>query len=145
MNKKTKRIVSSILANAVIIISAFIVFLIFADICEPEKLYINASETGNIVFPATVLTIAAAGVYISYRAEGRSDAARGGIALAILPHAVIILSALFVVLAVTNHFNHAMDFLTSDISKAVLLVYATLSILMAFALLDCASDGRRRR
>ena len=139
-----KRTLTLILAGAVIIISCFLIILYFADVCVPEKMYINAAGTGRYLCPACVLSFAAAVVYLSYRLGGsESDAARGGLVLAVLPHAVIILSLLLEVLTVTNFFNHAMELLTSDISKSVMLVYATISLLMSAALCECAIWKRK--
>lgn len=137
---KIKRVLTAVLADLALIISAIIIFLCFIDICEPTQLYINATDTGNLLCPSCVVIFAGAVVYISYRlGDRRCAAARGGIVLGVLPHAVMVLSLLFEVLTVTNFFNHSMEFLTSDISKAVLLVYATLSLLMSLALIDCAA------
>lgn len=140
---KLKRILLIILANAGIVASAFLIFLFFADEIEPTKLYINATDTENVILPTCVLSFIASGVYLSYRRRGDSDAARGGIVLAALPHAVIITALLFLVLGVTNHFNHAMDFLTSELSKDMMLIYAILYLSLSLCLLDCISERRK--
>lgn len=140
---KIKRMIFTILADAGIILSAFLIFLVFADAVEPTKLYINASETGNYIFPLCIVSFASAVVYINIRWKGETERARSGIVFAALPHAVMILALLFLVLTVTNAFNHAMDFLTSDITKDVMTVYAVLSLLLSLELLDCASEMKK--
>ena len=134
-----RRALAAVLGAVIFIGSAVLVFLCLADACEPEEMYINATWTGNLLCPFCVLTFAGAVLYIGYRlGADPCDAAQGGIATAILPHAVIILSLLFEVLTVTNFFNHAMDLLTSDLSKSMLIIYAVLSLSLSALLSECA-------
>ena len=124
-----------VLAAAVAAASVYLLFLCFADACEPEKPFITATGTGIFLCPVCVLTFAAGVVYTIYRFRGdRVPSALGGISLGALPHAVMVLSLVTEVLTVTNFFNHAMEFLTSGISKLLFTVYAVLSLMLAAAL-----------
>ena len=46
----------------------------------------------------------------------------------ILPHALMILAALFLVLLVLNEFNPYMGFLSSDVSKLFLLAFCAVAL-----------------
>lgn len=134
---KMKEKLSAMLAAIALAISALIIFLYFADICEPTAFYINATNTGNLLCPACVLTFAAAVVMLFYKPDD--------VLGIILPHSVIVLSLTVEVLTVTNFFNHSMELITSDISKSLLLVYATLSALLSLSLLWRAFSERRKK
>ena len=134
-----------VLAAAVAAASLYLLFLCFADACEPEKPFITATGTGIFLCPVCVLTFAAGVVYTVYRFRGdRVPSALGGISLGALPHAVMVLSLVTEVLTVTNFFNHAMEFLTSGISKSLFTVYAVLSLMLAAALFGSALETRKR-
>ena len=134
-----RRVFAAILGAVIFFGSAALIFFCFADACEPEAMYINATRTGDLLCPFCVLTFAGAVMYIGYRLGAEPcDAAKGGVVLAALPHAVLILSLLIETLTVTNYFNHAMDLLTSELSKSVLMVYAVLSLALSVPLSECA-------
>ena len=46
----------------------------------------------------------------------------------LLPHAVVVLSGLFIILSIADRFNPTMNFINNDISKALLLLFALVSI-----------------
>lgn len=113
------------------------VALYFADVCEPTKFYINSSATGYFLCPACVSIFVSAVLSLTYEPRGVLDI--------VLPHAAIVLSLTVETLTVTNFFNHAMELLTSSISKSLIVVYATLSLLMSLSLLCRAISEIMRR
>ena len=141
---RIKNIFASVLAAVVLVIAGYVTVLCLSDASGDVGFRIT-SETGDILCPFAVMTFALSVVYICYRyGDTPCDAARGGILLAALPHAVLILSLLILTLAVTNFFNHSMEFLTSGLSKSVIIVYAVLSLGEAVCVLECSFSGRNR-
>ncbi len=134
---KMKDKLSAILAAITLAVSVGIIILYFADVCEPTAFYISATHTGNLLCPACVLILAAAVAALFYKPDDLLQI--------ILPHSVIVLSLTVEVLTVTNFFNHSMELITSDISKSLLLVYATLSALLSLALLWRAFSERGKK
>ncbi len=124
------------------IFSAYLLFLCFANAYDPTAMFINATDTGNLLCPMCALTFLCGVIYLvkRYRGPVPRGAARSA-ALMIIPHAVIVLSLTVEVLTVTNFYNHAMEFLTSGLSCVLLTVYAVLSLLLSTELIGGVRRG----
>lgn len=58
-------------------------------------------------------------------------------------HVSVVLSLMFIVFLVIDHYNSAMQFIDSDLSKALLMVFAICSLVNAYTLI--AQSLRRER
>lgn len=135
---KVKSWAISALAHIVGISSFYIILLYLADLEYPKLLLISA-KTGEILFPFCILSFTAGIVYLLIRIDGNGgEAAKGGLLLASLPHLSMIFSFLELTLVITNHYNHAMNFLTDDLSKVVMLFLAISTLMNAVCLHECA-------
>ena len=112
---------------AAVIIGAgafYLLLLCLSDLSGAKTFRITSAYTGSFLCPYSVLTFASA-LWTSVRIKN------GDALSAVLPHAVMVLSLLTETLTVTNFFNHAMEFLTSPLSKGVFIIYAVLSFELA--------------
>ena len=133
-----KKLLYNMLAHGTLIYSAFILFLYTADLLEPAKMYINAADTGKYLFIYCILAFTAAVFYVRFRINCIDcSAVSGGIVTALLPHTVIVLSLLTETLTITNRYNHSMSFITSDISKFVILLLSLSGAACALCLIQC--------
>ncbi|MGB4464785.1 MAG: hypothetical protein WBI55_01510 [Eubacteriales bacterium] len=135
---KIKSLAISALAHIVGIASFYLIFLYLTDLEYPKLLLISA-KTGKILFPFCILSFTAGIVYLLIRIDGNGgEASKGGLLLASLPHLSMIFSFLEITLVITNHHNHAMNFLTDDLSKVVMLFLVIISLMTAVCLHECA-------
>lgn len=135
---KVKSRAISALSHVVGIASFYLILLYLADLEYPKLLLISAS-TGKILFPFCILSFTAGIVYLLIRVDGNGgEAGKGGLLLAALPHLSMIFSFLEITLVITNHFNHAMNFLTDDLSGVVMLFLAIISLMTSVCLHEYA-------
>ena len=119
--------------------SAYVLLLYLSDASGSETFAVTSAHTGNVLCPVSALTLVAA-VYcvcLTFNAPF-------SLLMRALPNAVIVLSLLVETLTVTNFFNHAMELITSDLSCAVIAIYAALSLFMSAALFDAARSAGKR-
>ena len=137
-----KKILAAMLAAVVFVVAGYVTVMCLSDASGSQNFRVT-SDTGTLLCVFAVLTFSLSVVYICYRYGDRpDDAARGGILLAVLPHGVMILSLLIETLSVTNFFNHSMELLTSDLSVAVIIIYAVLSLCESVCVLECSLTRR---
>lgn len=136
-----RRIFKNVLAHASLIASLFIFVITLADAAQPEKLLINSSNTGTLLIVYCVIEISASVLHIGYSFRESS----GGLLQTVLPNAVIIMSLLMLTLSITNIFNRSMGFVTSDLSKLLILILSVTGIFMSLGLVDCVYRGEKNR
>lgn len=114
--------------------ACYFLLLCLADMSGERTFRVTSEYTGYFLCPYSALTFAAAFV-------AAIEKKAGGALLAVLPHAVLIMSLLVETMTVTNFFNHAMELLTSPLSKCVIIIYAVLSLELAVTV--AFGDGKK--
>ena len=125
-----KRILLELYSHVSLVFSVFMVLLLFLDASDSSQQYINSYDTGGIITAYCVL-IFAASVVCAAKNYGKAH----GVSF-ILPHITIVLSLTMLTLAVTNFFNRSMGFITSDMSKMLLMAVSVAGALTSYSLIS---------
>lgn len=128
-----RRILKNIVAHASLVASLFILVLAISDAAQPEMLIINSIDTGIILIAYCVVAISASVLHIGCSLRE----ACGGLIRTLLPNATIVLSLLTLTLSITNIFNRSMEFVTSDLSKLVILILSVTGVFTSLSLVEC--------
>ncbi len=132
--KKAVTILENIISYGSLAYSLVVLFAVLANIAEPELRYVNATGFGTLMIGYSVTVVLSASVFFALRGRG---GAKRTLTDELLPHGALVLSVTALTLSITNIFNRTMSFVTSELSVAFILIYATWSLLLALRSIEC--------
>ena len=127
------QVLMHLLAHITLVFSVFMILILFLDASDSSQQYINSYETGSLVTAYCVLLF-----FVSVLAAAKNYGHNvGGTAFA-LPHIAIVLSLTMLTLSITNYFNRSMGFITSDMSKMLLMALCVVGALTSLSLISAS-------
>lgn len=122
------KMLRNLISHLTLVYSVLVLFALFAHIAVPEMTYVNSTDSGVMFLCYALFAAASAVVYIgSVFRHGKKDP----ISSVLLPHVILVLSVTVLTLTITNFFNRSMGFVTSDLSVALMLIYATCGLFLS--------------
>lgn len=120
-----------LMAAIAFLYSFFVIVMLLADAAEPQKLIINSYRTGTVYIVYCIVMFSASVLHIVESVRSGEN----GLLSIVLPNGVIVLSLLVTTISVTNLFNRSMHFVTSELSKSVVLILAVFGLFVAVDLI----------
>lgn len=126
-----KQVLTHLPAHITLVFSVFMILILFLDASDRSQQYINSNETGSIVTAYCTLLF-----FVSVLTAAKNYGQKvGGVAFA-LPHIAIVLSLTMLTLSITNFFNKSMGFITSDMSRMLLMALCVIGALTSISLIS---------
>ncbi len=126
--KKAERIIRNLIAHFTLVYSALMIFAVLGNSADPDLMYVNATNFGEMLIGYAVCAVLSSVVYFVMR--GRYGK-KSSVMSEILPHGTVVLSAVMLTLAITNLFNRTMSFVSSELSVSLILIYSVLVLFLA--------------
>ena len=132
-----KQVLTHLLAHITLVFSVFMILILFLDASDGSQQYINSYETGSLVTAYCVLLF-----FVSILTAAKNYGQTVGGAAFALPHIAIVLSLTMLTLSITNFFNRSMGFITSDMSKMLLMALCVVGALTSLSLISASLKER---